>query len=289
MNDLRTVLAEGVLIIGDGAIGTMLQARGLPAGTMPEAWSASHPDEVQAVHAAYLAAGAQYLTTNSFGATRIRLGEGGLGDSVAEFNERAVDLVRKAAAGRAWVAGSVGPTGKLMQPYGDLSLAEAEDVYAEQIEALLAAGVDLIVVETHHDAEEAGAAVRMALQLGSVPVFCSFAFNPRGRTMMGLKAGDAATLMEALGVSAVGANCGDGPDAVAAALELMRAVTRLPLLAKSNAGIPQLGSDATTVWDIEAEAMARHARRFAELGARIVGGCCGTGPAHIAAIAAALA
>lgn len=289
MKDLHTVLAEGALIIGDGAIGTALQARGLPAGTMPEAWSATHPEEVQAVHAAYLAAGAQYLTTNSFGATRIRLGEGGLGGRVAEFNERAVELVRQAAAGRAWIAGSVGPTGKLMQPYGDLSTAEAEDVYAEQIEALLAAGVDLLIVETHHDAEEAGAAVRMALQLGSVPVFCSFAFNPRGRTMMGLKAADAATRMEALGVSAVGANCGDGPEAVAAAIEQMRAVTALPLLAKSNAGIPQLGSDARTIWDIEAEAMARHARRFVELGARIVGGCCGTGPAHIAAIAAELA
>jgi 5-methyltetrahydrofolate--homocysteine methyltransferase len=289
MNDLRTVLGTGTLIIGDGAIGTMLQARGLPAGTMPEAWSASHPEHVQAVHAAYLEAGAHYLTTNTFGATRIRLGEGGLGDRVAEFNERGVDLVRQAAADSAWIAGSVGPTGKLMQPYGDLSLAEAEDVYAEQIEALIAAGVDLIVVETHHDAEEAGAAVRMALQLGSVPVFASFAYNPRGRTMMGLKAADAATRMEALGVSAVGANCGDGPEAVAAALEQMRAVTTLPLLAKSNAGIPQLGSDAKTIWDIEAEAMARHAQRFVELGARIVGGCCGTGPAHIAAIAAALA
>lgn len=289
MQDLRTVLKSGTLIIGDGAIGTMLQARGLPAGTMPEAWTETHPEDVLAVHTAYLEAGADYLTTNTFGATRIRLGEGGLGDKVAEYNQRAVELVRQAAGDRTWVGGSVGPTGKLMQPLGDLSLAEAEDVYAEQIEALIAAGVDLIVVETHHDIEEAGAAVRMALQLGSVPVFCSFAFNPRGRTMMGLKAGDAAARMEALGVSAVGANCGDGPDAVAIAIEQMRAATDLPLLARSNAGIPQLGRDAETLWDIDADAMAEHARRFHALGARIIGGCCGTGPAHIAAIKAALA
>jgi 5-methyltetrahydrofolate--homocysteine methyltransferase len=274
MKDLRTVLAEGTLIFGDGAIGTTLHARGLQAGTMPEAWSETHPEEVKGVHAAYLKAGAQYLTTNTFGASRIRLGEGELGARVAEFNERAVELVRQAAGDRAWIAGSVGPTGKLMQPYGDLSVAEAED---------------LIVVETHHDSEEAGAAVRMALQLGSVPVFSSFAFNPKGRTMMGLKAADAARGMEALGVSAVGANCGDGPDAVAAALEQMQTVTTLPLLARSNAGIPQLGDNDDTIWDIEADAMARHARHFAELGARVIGGCCGTGPAHIAAIVAALA
>ncbi|MGI6368652.1 MAG: homocysteine S-methyltransferase family protein [Anaerolineae bacterium] len=288
MQDLRTVLSSDTIIIGDGAIGTMLQSRGLVAGTMPEAWNSERPEDMLAVHRAYLEAGANYLTTNTFGANRIRMREGGLGSDVAGTVERAVALARQVAEGQAWVAGSVGPTGRLMQPLGDLSLAEAEDVYAEQIEALIAAGVDLIVVETHHDVEEAGAAVRMARQLGNLPVFASFAFNPRGRTMMGLKAADAAVAMEALGVSAVGANCGDGPEAVAKALEQMHGATDLPLLARSNAGIPQLGKDAVTLWDIEAAAMAQHAQRFVSLGARIVGGCCGTGPSHVAAIRAAL-
>jgi len=288
MQDLGTLLEEGTLMIGDGAIGTQLQARGLPAGMMPEAWSEARPDAVRDVHLAYLQAGAQYLTTNTFGANRVRLGERGLGGRVAEFNERGVALAREVAGDDAWVAGSVGPTGKLMQPLGELSVAEAEDVYAEQIEALVAAGVDLLVLETHHALEEASAAARMALQLGHVPVFCSFAFNARGRTMMGLRAADAARELEALGASAVGANCGDGPEAIAAALEQMRSATELPLLARSNAGIPQLGPNGATIWDMQPEAMAGHARRFVELGARIVGGCCGTGPAHVAAIAAAL-
>ncbi|NLT73873.1 MAG: hypothetical protein GXX94_06715 [Chloroflexi bacterium] len=288
MKDLQAILANKGLIIGDGAIGTMLQARGLPAGTMPEAWSETCAAEVLAVHAAYREAGACYLTTNTFGANRIRLTEGGLGARAADYNLRAVELARQAAEDQAWVAGSIGPTGKLMQPYGDLSPAEAEDVFAEQIEALVSAGVDLLVVETQHTLEEASAAVRMALQLASLPVFCSFAFNPKGRTMMGLKAADAARQMESLGASAVGANCGDGPDSIATALEQMSSATSLPLLARSNAGIPQIGAGEATIWDIEADAMAEQARRFVALGARIVGGCCGTSPVHVSAIKATL-
>jgi 5-methyltetrahydrofolate--homocysteine methyltransferase len=286
-NPIIEKLERGEIIIGDGAFGTMLQAAGLGAGAMPEAWNVDHPDAVRAVHAQYVAAGADYVTTNTFGATAPRLTDGGLGGRVAEMNHLGVALAREAAAGRAWVAGSVGPTGQLMEPYGPLSIARAEEIYAEQVLALAEAGVDLFVVETHHDADEACAAVRMARQHTDLPIFCTFAFNKRGRTMMGLRPGEAARRVQEAGGTVVGANCGDGPEAVAAALAAFKESATLPLLAKANAGIPQVSGE-TTVWDVTPEQMAAHARRFVELGAVVIGGCCGTTPAHIAALAAAL-
>lgn len=285
---LRQALAGEELIIGDGALGTLLQARGLPAGLLPEAWNETHPDAVMDIHRAYAEAGADYVTTNTFGGSRPRLNEGGLGDRVAETNRLAVELARRAVEGRAWVAGSVGPTGRLMEPFGDLSIAEAEEIFAEQVSALLEGGVDLLVLETHHDLEEAGAALRMARERTDLPIFCTFAFNAQGRTMMGLRAARAAQRMQELGADAVGANCGDGPAAIAAALEQMRGATTLPLVAKANAGIPQLGADGEAQWDVGPQELAEHARQYVALGARIIGGCCGTTPAHIAAIVAAL-
>ena len=288
MDNLRTVLASGDLIIGDGAFGTLCQERGLPAGVMPEAWNESQPNDVIAIHRAYVEAGAHYVTTNTFGGSRTRLTEGGLGDRVFEINRIGAELARQATDGRAWVAGSVGPTGRLMEPYGDLSATEAQEIFEEQISGLLAGGVDLLVIETHHDTGEAGAALQVARQQTDLPIFCTFAFNPKGRTMMGLRAPQAATEMGALGADAVGANCGDGPAAIAAALEQMQEGTTLPLVAKSNAGIPQMGPDGQALWDVTPEQLAEYAREFVNLGARIIGGCCGSSPTHIAAIAAAL-
>lgn len=289
MESVCQTLAGGELILGDGAVGTLLQARGLPPGAAPEVWNEGNPDEIVAVHCAYVQAGAQYVTTNSFGGSRIRLSEIGLGHRVFETNRLAAELARQAAAGRAWVAGSIGPTGRLLEPFGDLSIAEAEDVFAEQIAGLLAGGVDLFVVETQHDLQEAGAALRMARQQTNLPVFCTFAFDSRGRTMMGLRAAQAASQMEAWGADAVGANCGEGTQAVAVALEQMRGVTKLPLVARANAGIPHLGDDARAVWDVHPDEFAGQSCRFVELGARIVGGCCGSNPEYIVAMANALA
>ncbi len=286
-NPILTKLAQGEIIIGDGAFGTMLQAAGLPAGAMPEAWNVDNPDAVRAVHAQYIAAGADYITTNTFGGSAPRLQDGGLGGRVAEINRLGASLAVEVAAGRAWVAGSIGPTGQLMEPYGPLSAARAAEIFAEQVQALAEGGVDLFVIETHHDADEACAAVRMARQYTDLPIFCTFAFNKRGRTMMGLRPADAARRVEEAGGTVVGANCGDGPEAVAAALAAFDEASSLPLLAKANAGIPQVSGEAT-VWDVTPEQMAEHARHFVELGATVIGGCCGTGPAHIAAIAAAL-
>ena len=289
MHDPRRALAEGEIILGDGALGTMLQAQGLPPGTMPELWNAENPQGVQAVHRAYLAAGSQFITTNTFGGNRLRLADAGLGDRVAELSRRGVELAREAVGDRAWLAASVGPTGKLMEPFGELSVALAEEVFAEQVAALAEAGADLILIETMNDIEEACAAVRAARGNTTLPVFCGLAFNARGRTMMGLRPEDAARRIEEAGGDAVGANCGEGPQAVAVALETMRASgTTLPLIAQANAGVPRMGEHAQAEWDITPEQMAEHVLGFIELGARVVGGCCGTGPEHIAAMAAAL-
>ncbi|MFH1085004.1 MAG: homocysteine S-methyltransferase family protein, partial [Chloroflexota bacterium] len=245
-------------------------------------------EEVQAVYRAYVAAGAQYVTANTFGGNRPRLTEAGLADRLAELNRLGIVLARDAVGDRAWVGASIGPTGQLPEPYGPLSIADLEAIYAEQIAAVAAAGADLILIETQHAGEEAAAAIRMAKAHSNLPVVCGFAFNARGRTMMGLKAADAARLAEEAGADVVGANCGDGPEAVRAALEAMRTATALPLLAKSNAGIPQAGPDGQAVWDVTPAQLAEQARQFVALGARVVGGCCGTNPEYIAAIAAAV-
>jgi len=200
-----------------------------------------------------------------------------------------VELAREAVDENAWVAGDVGPTGQLLEPYGELSLADAEAIYREQVIVLAEAGADLILIETMNDIEEALCAVRMARAHTSLPVFCSFAFNAKGRTMMGLRAGDAARRVAEAGANAVGANCGEGPEAVRVALEGMHEAVDLPLIAQANAGIPRMGEASAAVWDVTPKEMAAHARAFVAAGARIVGGCCGTGPEHIADIAAALA
>lgn len=285
---ITDALARGEIVISDGAIGTMLQSKGLHGGTMPEAWNLENPEAVLEVHRAYLAAGAQSITTNSFGGNRIRLQEGGLADRLEEINRRAVLLAKEAAGDSAWVAASVGPTGHLLEPLGDLTIAQAEAIYAEQIALLAEAGADFILLETHHDIEEACCALRMAKAHTNLPVFCSFAFDMRGRTMMGLRPEVAARRVQEEGGDAVGANCGSGPGAVLAALEKMHGATDLPLIAQSNAGIPQVGVSHETIWDVTPEELADHVRTFIALGARFVGGCCGTTPAHIAAIATAL-
>lgn len=282
------VLRRGEIVIADGAFGTMLQAQGLPPGTLPETWNADHPDAVLAVHSAYLAAGAQVMTANTLGGNRFRAAEAGLLDRLAELNRLGIALARQAGGAQAWVAADIGPTGKLLEPYGDLPIADAEAAYAEQIEIVAEAGADVILMETYIDIEEACCAIRAAKAHCSLPVFCSFAFNAKGRTLMGGRAADAARRAEEAGADAVGANCGDGPQAVLAALAAMREATSLPLIAQANAGIPQIGEGSRTVWDVTPEQMAEHAKQFVALGARLVGGCCGTNPQFIAAIAAAL-
>lgn len=281
-------LASGPVLIADGATGTMLQSAGLPVGTPGEAWVLERPEQILALHRAYLEAGSQLILTTTFGGSRARLTKAGLDHQVEAINRRAAELARQAAGDEAYVGGDIGPTGEMMQPLGKLTYETAVEIFAEQARALAAGGVDVIYIETMSDLNEARAAVQGARQVCDLPIFCTFSFDTRGRTNMGVRPAQAAETMATLGVVAVGANCGHAPEEVLEILPQMReAAPKAYLIAKPNAGIPRM-VQRQVVYDATPERMAELARRYVELGARIVGACCGSSPEHISAIATAI-
>jgi 5-methyltetrahydrofolate--homocysteine methyltransferase len=281
-------LASGDVLIADGATGTMLQAAGLPAGMPGEAWILERPEEIKKLHRAYLQAGSRLLLTSTFGGTRARLRAAGLDPKVAEISQRAAELARDVAGDEVYVGGDIGPTGEMMPPLGKLTYPAAVEMFAEQAAALAAGGVDCIYIETMSDLNEAKAAVEGAQQVTDLPVFCTFSFDTHGRTGMGLSPAQAAGAMAGMGVQAVGANCGHAPEEVLGFLPQMRqAAPGLYLIAKPNAGVPRMVK-RQAVYDAGPERMAGLARQFVELGACIVGACCGSSPEHIAAMAKAL-
>ena len=288
-------LASGEVLIADGATGTMLQAAGLPAGTPGEAWVLERPEEIMKLHRAYVEAGSQIILTTTFGGTRARLKAAGLEVQVAEINRRAAELARQVAGDDLYVGGDVGPTGEMMVPLGPLTYEAAVALFAEQAQALAAGGADCIYIETMSDLNEAKAAVEGARQGCDLPVFCTFSFDTHGRTSMGISPTQAAQAMATLGVPATGANCGHAPEEVLDILPQMRQAApdaeaiaeATALIAKPNAGLPRLVK-RQVVYDANPARMAELARRYVELGARIVGTCCGSSPAHIASIAEAM-
>jgi 5-methyltetrahydrofolate--homocysteine methyltransferase len=273
-------------MVADGAMGTMLQAAGLPPGTPPEGWLLENPEAVIGVHRAYIEAGADLILTCTFGATKPRLERSGLGDRVGEINRRAVEIAREAAGREVFVAGDIGPMGEFLAPLGKLSYEDAVEVFAQQAGALVEAGVDVLYIETMGALDEVKAAVEGALRAGQgTPVTATLSFDSHGRTNMGVRPEEAAEELLDLGVSGFGANCGATLDMTLGAVETMHEVApEMPLIAKPNAGKPRLVED-DVVYDAEPEDMAAYARKFVDLGARIVGGCCGSTPEHIAAIA----
>jgi len=281
-------LASGEVLVADGATGTMLQAAGLPTGTPGEAWILERPEEIMALHRAYLEAGCQMILTTTFGGTRTRLKAAGLDAQVTDINRRAAELARQAAGDEVYVAGDIGPTGEMMVPIGRLAYETAVEMFAEQAQALAAGGVDFVYIETMSDLQEAKAAVEGAQQACDLPVFCTFSFDTHGRTGMGVSPAQAAQAMAALGVPAVGANCGHAPEEVLDFLPHMRdAAPDAYLIAKPNAGLPRMVK-RQVIYDATPDRMADLVRRYVELDARIVGACCGSSPAHIAAIATAV-
>lgn len=286
--DILTRLCPPYVLVADGAIGTYLQAQGLPPGMPPELWNVEQPEMVRSMHEAYLAAGAQVLTSNTFGGSRLRLPAEINGHPRAELVSRGVQIARQVAGDVAWVAGSIGPTGRLIEPLGDVKCEEAEDAFAEQAALMAEAGADVILVETMSDVLEARAALRGAMRVTSLPVFVTFSFDDTGRTMMGATAEEAAREVQTLGAAATGANCGQGTNAVIVALQQMRRAVTLPLIAQPNAGMPRLQATGETTWDATPDEFAEAARAAINLGARMVGACCGSTPAHIVAIRAAV-
>jgi 5-methyltetrahydrofolate--homocysteine methyltransferase len=282
-------LCKTRLVIIDGAMGTELQRAGLAVGECGEQWVFDHPDRLQAIHAAYLAAGSEAVISNSFGANRWVLGRYGLVDRVEAANREAAAIARR-AAGSATVLGDIGPCGGFLRPLGEIDAGELEAEFAGQARALLDGGADGIIVETMSAVEEATAAVRGARAAGAPFVIASLAFDrlPNGmiRTMMGVSPGQAARAVVSAGADAVGANCGTQmtPADFERIVAEFRAATDEPIVIQANAGSPVL-EDGRAVYRLGPDAFAGGMRAVVTAGANIVGGCCGTTPAHIAALA----
>jgi 5-methyltetrahydrofolate--homocysteine methyltransferase len=290
MSDFLSRLQGAGVLIADGAMGTMLQQAGLPRRVPPERWNLENPAAVREVGQSYVEAGAQLILTNTFGGSRIRLEKNQLGDRVEEINRVAAGLAREAAEGQALVLGDMGPTGELLKPVGPLEYAQAVEAFAEQAAALAEGGVAALLIETMSDLKEALAAVEGARSATSLPVLVTFSFDTHGRTMMGLKPAQAAKDIWALGVAAVGANCGRTLSETLTAIQAMRqAVPEATLMAKPNAGLPRVEGENELVYDVTPAEMADYALKFSAEGVKIFGGCCGSTPAHIRAVAQALA
>ncbi|MEM7140007.1 MAG: betaine--homocysteine S-methyltransferase [Actinomycetota bacterium] len=283
---LDDLIAERGHLVIDGATGTELFARGLPAGDAPERMNLDMVDAVQDMHRAYVNAGSDIILSNSFGGTRYRLSLHKLDDRVVEINAAAARNARAvadAADKRVLVAGSMGPTGELIVPLGSLEPADAVDAFAEQAEGLTLGGADVLWIETMSSLEEIETAIEGARKASDLPVTVTLSFDTAGRTMMGVTGTMAAERLTELGVAAIGANCGNNLPDTEAALAEIRAATHLPVIAKANAGMPEWHG-AELSYSGSPDIMGAHAHRMLEAGIQIVGGCCGNSPDHVAAI-----
>jgi 5-methyltetrahydrofolate--homocysteine methyltransferase len=288
MNKLKSLLDNTAVLLVDGAMGTMLFEAGLDSGDSPQAWNIAHPERVKAVHRAYLDAGSQVVLSNTFGSNRFRLGRHGLQTQVFELNRAGAALLRAEvdnAGGGALAAGDIGPSGELLAPLGALKYAEAVDAFAEQAGALLAGGVDLIWIETMSALQEIQAAIEGVRRISAdVPIVVTMTFEKHGRTMMGVTPAQAAKSLSDCGVSALGGNCGTGPEELLTVIRTLRGlVPAVPLVFKPNAGVPEL-VDGKTRYNATAASMAQSALTAVSAGARIIGACCGSTPAHIRAM-----
>ena len=274
-------------VVGDGAMGTMLYAKGIPFSRCFDELNLSLPHLVKEVHLGYVKAGAEVIETNTFGATRPRLSKHEFEGKAREINLAGVRLAREVAGDELYVAGSVGPLGIPLEPLGSTSLEEAREMFREQIAALVEGGVDLIVIETMVDLEEARQALFAARDVGSLPVVVQMTIQQDGSTPTGTTPEDFTRQLDAWGADVIGLNCSMGPAGILETLERMAQVTGKKLAAQPNAGLPRT-VEGRSIYLCSPEYMANYARRFIEVGARLVGGCCGTTPQHIAAIKAAV-
>jgi 5-methyltetrahydrofolate--homocysteine methyltransferase len=291
MKTFKERVAQGDILISDGAMGTYLQAKGLKPGECMESWCISHADVLKGIHEAYIAAGADIIETNSFGGTCYKLKPYGLEGKVRELNLAAVALAKQASAGKVYVAASVGPTGQIVEDEGgDASPQDLYKAFQEQVLALEEGGADALCIETMVSLTEALQAIKAAKENTKLPVICTFTFESgaRGfRTMMGVTPERAARETAAAGADIVGANCGNGiVNMVEVTHQIRAAQPNTPILIQANAGTPVLEGEKT-VFPETPEFMASKVNDLIRAGAQIIGGCCGTTPAHIAAMARA--
>jgi 5-methyltetrahydrofolate--homocysteine methyltransferase len=271
-------LKEKVLL-GDGALGTMLAQEGLPPGESPELWMLSHPEKLKIIHQAYLKAGAQVIQTNTFGANRLKLQEYQASSQVKKINLTAARLVKEVVGEKAFISGIVGPTGHFPAPLGEYTWSQLVEVFREQMEALQAGGVDFIFLETFSDLGEARAALYAAKNFTTLPVACSLTYT-QGRTLTGTSPETAAVVLEAMGADLIGANCSTGPQELLPIIEAYSKATNLPLLVEPNAGMPELIA-GKTVYRETPKMMASFVEGFLQLGVKFIGACCGSTPEHI--------
>ena len=273
--------------IFDGAMGTMLQAGGLKAGACPEMMNIESSEIVKNVHKAYIEAGSTIITTNTFGASAIKLEHYGLASRIKELNAAAVKIAKEAAIGRAKVAGDIGPTGRFVAPLGDLDFEDAYINFYDQAKALAEAGADFIIIETCIDLQEMRAALLAAKDACNLPVICQFSYSEDGRTVTGTDPQSAAVLLEAMGAAVVGVNCSLGPEQLVPIVKKLAQSCSLPVSVQPNAGMPYL-EDGETKFPMDAVSFAKWTSKLIEAGATYLGGCCGTTPEHIRELAKAV-
>mgnify|MGYP001225596664 CR=1 FL=1 len=281
-----SLLRERVLIL-DGAMGTELHKRGLPPGVCPEAWCLANQAAVGEIHGAYREAGADVVYSATFGANRIKMGQYGL-TNVRETNRMLAAVAKRAVGAKGFVAGDIGPTGRFVEPFGDLAFEDAVALFREQVEGLIEGGVDCFVIETMMDIQEARAALIAVRELSDLFAIVTMTYEKHGRTLNGTDPVAALVTLQGLGADAVGCNCSSGPEAMLGMVAAMKPHARVPLVAKPNAGLPRLVGDAT-VFDMDAVAFGAFGGPFAAAGVNLLGGCCGTTPAHIGALREAMA
>ena len=294
MNKFLERLNAGEILVSDGATGSNLQKMGLKAGQAPEDLIIDNPEILMELEGRFAKAGSDIVLTCTFGGTRMRLKDSKYQDRAPELNIRAVELVRKAAAaaGRSdmLVGGSMGPVGGLIKPYGPLEAEEVKATFAEQAKALAEGGADLLVIETMFAFEETTAAFEGAKSVTDLPIVVSYSYDRGTRSMMGVKPKDVMKRYTQMGATVIGANCGTTLDNMEAiVMEYANTVPNFPIWAKPNAGVPHMDIQTEqAIYDMSPDDMANFAKKYVALGAKVVGGCCGSTPEHVAAIAKAV-
>ena len=282
MEIIEKVKQQGLVV--DGGMGSMLISRGLKGGECAENWNIDHPEVITEIHRAYFDAGADVATANTFGASSFKLEKMGIGERVETINTEAVNHAKAAAGPGQYVAGDLGPVGEMLAPMGSMTVERAKDIYVHQAGIIEAAGVDLFLIETIFDLNEAIIALEAVQTVSSKPVFCSLTFNQTKKgfyTLMGNPVEASMQKLRDAGAAAVGANCSLGSDSMIALAAQIRESVDIPVIIQPNAGMPQTGSDGTASYPEDEALFSENIKKIKALGVDIVGGCCGTTPAFI--------
>lgn len=279
-------LTNGKVVLLDGATGSNLRKAGMPVGISSEQWVMEHPQVLQELQRAYVEAGSQIVYAPTFAANRISLRNFNLQDQVEELNRRLVAISREAVGNNAYIAGDITTTGQLIEPRGDMTYEKLYQAYQEQIRVLVDAGVDLLVAETMLSVEETVIALDAAQSVCDLPMMCTLTVEADGTAMYGGSAAEAVMTLQEMGAVAVGVNCSVGPDQLEAVVSGMKAVAKVPIIVKPNAGMPVIDDKGEAHYNMDSDTYASHMKRLVEAGAGMIGGCCGTTPEYIRKVAA---